>query len=106
MARRPLRRIEPQQFRSLRLVMVGDGPLRAEAQAVLAQSGVEELAWLPGGRADESFDAGGALVLHLDKPEAALLRLTPRIEKDGAVSSWACRVETENPQWFPANCRP
>ena len=52
------------------------------------------------------IDAGGALVLHLDKPETALLRLTPRIEKDGAVSSWACRVETENPQWFPANCRP
>jgi sugar transferase (PEP-CTERM/EpsH1 system associated) len=36
----------------LRLVMVGDGPLRAEAQAVLSQAGVEDLAWLPGERAD------------------------------------------------------
>jgi len=36
----------------LRLVMVGDGPLRAEAQAVLAQSGVAQLAWLPGERTD------------------------------------------------------
>jgi len=36
----------------LRLVMVGDGPLRAQAQAVLAQAGVEDLAWLPGERAD------------------------------------------------------
>ena len=36
----------------LRLVMVGDGPLRAEAQALLAQSGVSQLAWLPGERAD------------------------------------------------------
>ena len=52
------------------------------------------------------IDAGGALLLHLSKPESALLRLTPHVEKDGAVASWACRVETENPQRFPANCRP
>lgn len=36
----------------LRLVMVGDGPLRAEAQAVLDAAGVAHLAWLPGERAD------------------------------------------------------
>jgi sugar transferase (PEP-CTERM/EpsH1 system associated) len=36
----------------LRLVMVGDGPLRAEAQAVLDAAGVSHLAWLPGERAD------------------------------------------------------
>ena len=36
----------------LRLVMVGDGPLRAEAQAVLDAAGVGDLAWLPGERAD------------------------------------------------------
>ncbi|MCC9596335.1 MULTISPECIES: TIGR03088 family PEP-CTERM/XrtA system glycosyltransferase [unclassified Rubrivivax] len=36
----------------LRLVMVGDGPLRAEAQAVLAQGGAADLAWLPGERRD------------------------------------------------------
>jgi sugar transferase (PEP-CTERM/EpsH1 system associated) len=44
--------LQPALRDRLRLVMVGDGPLRAEAQAVLAQSGVEELAWLPGERAD------------------------------------------------------
>ena len=36
----------------LRLVMVGDGPLRAEAQALLDQAGVADLAWLPGERSD------------------------------------------------------
>lgn len=36
----------------LRLVMVGDGPLRAEAQAILDQAGASALAWLPGERTD------------------------------------------------------
>ena len=36
----------------LRLVLVGDGPLRAEAQAILEQGGVSALAWMPGERAD------------------------------------------------------
>ncbi len=36
----------------LRLVMVGDGPLRAESQAVLDAAGLAALAWLPGERAD------------------------------------------------------
>jgi len=36
----------------LRLVLVGDGPLRAECEAVLAAAGVRELAWLPGERTD------------------------------------------------------
>lgn len=36
----------------LRLVMVGDGPLRREAQAVLDVAGVSDLAWLPGARND------------------------------------------------------
>jgi glycosyltransferase involved in cell wall biosynthesis len=36
----------------MRLVMIGDGPLRAKAQQVLADGGVEHLAWLPGERSD------------------------------------------------------
>jgi sugar transferase (PEP-CTERM/EpsH1 system associated) len=36
----------------LRLVMIGDGPLRARAQAMLAEAGAAELAWLPGARDD------------------------------------------------------
>lgn len=52
------------------------------------------------------IDSGGALILHLTKPEISLLRLTPRVEQGDTVTSWACRVETENPQWFPSNCRP
>lgn len=36
----------------LRLVMVGDGPLRAEAQALLEAGGAAALAWLPGERSD------------------------------------------------------
>ncbi len=36
----------------MRLVMVGEGPLRAQAQAVLDAAGLGELAWLPGERVD------------------------------------------------------
>ena len=36
----------------LRLVMVGEGPLRAQAQAVLDAAGAGAIAWLPGERAD------------------------------------------------------
>lgn len=36
----------------LRLVMVGDGPLRAQARAVLEEAGMGALAWLPGERSD------------------------------------------------------
>ncbi len=35
-----------------RLVMVGDGPLRAAVQAVLGAAGLDALAWLPGERSD------------------------------------------------------
>lgn len=37
---------------SARLVMVGEGPLRAQAQAILDEAGAGALAWLPGERAD------------------------------------------------------
>ena len=36
----------------LRLVMVGDGPLRTQAQQILDAAGVADLAWLPGERSD------------------------------------------------------
>jgi sugar transferase (PEP-CTERM/EpsH1 system associated) len=42
----------PQLHARLRLVMVGDGALRAQAQAILDTAGVQDLAWLPGERAD------------------------------------------------------
>lgn len=37
---------------TLRLVMVGDGPLRAECEAVLVAAGMRDLTWLPGERND------------------------------------------------------
>ncbi len=37
---------------SLRLVMVGDGPLRAQSLAILEAAGLASLAWLPGERGD------------------------------------------------------
>lgn len=37
---------------TLRLVMVGDGPLRQECLAMLEEAGIAELAWLPGARSD------------------------------------------------------
>ena len=44
--------IAPALKGQLRLVMVGEGPLRAEAQALLARAGVSALTWLPGERSD------------------------------------------------------
>jgi sugar transferase (PEP-CTERM/EpsH1 system associated) len=45
-------RDEPGLRERLRLVLVGDGPLRAACLAVLREGGAEHLAWLPGERAD------------------------------------------------------
>ncbi|MEN9628776.1 MAG: hypothetical protein RJA10_2003, partial [Pseudomonadota bacterium] len=45
-------RARPALADSLRLVMVGDGPLRAECQQRLDQAGLGHLAWLPGERSD------------------------------------------------------
>jgi sugar transferase (PEP-CTERM/EpsH1 system associated) len=44
--------LAPHLASRLRLVMVGDGPLRAQAQALLEAAGVAGLAWLPGERSD------------------------------------------------------
>lgn len=44
--------IAPQLKSSLRLVMVGDGPLRAQSLALLEQAGYGEWVWLPGERND------------------------------------------------------
>lgn len=54
LARAFIRALElaPELGRRLRLVLVGDGPLRAEVQALLEAAGVAHLAWLPGERHD------------------------------------------------------
>ena len=44
--------LAPRLKANLRLVLVGEGPLRGQAQAVLDQAGVGSLAWLPGERSD------------------------------------------------------
>jgi sugar transferase (PEP-CTERM/EpsH1 system associated) len=44
--------LQPALRERLRLVLVGDGPLRAQAQAILAEGGAADLAWLPGERGD------------------------------------------------------
>jgi sugar transferase (PEP-CTERM/EpsH1 system associated) len=43
---------QPALRERLRLVMVGDGPLRAQARKVLDEAGAGALAWLPGERSD------------------------------------------------------
>jgi sugar transferase (PEP-CTERM/EpsH1 system associated) len=42
---------DPEAQERLRLVMIGDGPLREESQKLLRTAGAEALAWLPGERA-------------------------------------------------------
>jgi sugar transferase (PEP-CTERM/EpsH1 system associated) len=44
--------IDPSLKARLRLIMIGDGPLRVEALNLLDQAGVADLAWLPGERHD------------------------------------------------------
>lgn len=44
--------VAPQLRPRLRLVMIGDGPLRQESLAILEAAGVADLAWLPGERKD------------------------------------------------------
>lgn len=45
-------RMAPALAERVRLVMIGDGPLRGEVQAMLEAAGVGHLAWLPGERSD------------------------------------------------------
>ncbi len=44
--------MEPQLKEQIRLVLVGDGPLRKECQQLLNAAGLDQLAWLPGERND------------------------------------------------------
>lgn len=44
--------LDPELQHRMRLVMVGDGPLMAQVQSVLATAGFSHLAWLPGERDD------------------------------------------------------
>ncbi len=42
----------PEKKKNLRLLMVGDGPLRSQCEALLDQAGLRDQAWLPGARDD------------------------------------------------------
>ncbi len=44
--------LAPSLRERLRLVMIGDGPLRAQVMSVLHAAGLTDLAWLPGERSD------------------------------------------------------
>ncbi len=44
----------PEAVERLRLVVVGEGPLRSEVEATLARAGLQHLAWLAGERTDVS----------------------------------------------------
>jgi sugar transferase (PEP-CTERM/EpsH1 system associated) len=47
-----LHQMVPRGGRPLRLVMIGDGPLRGEVQKILQQNDLLDVAWLPGERLD------------------------------------------------------
>jgi sugar transferase (PEP-CTERM/EpsH1 system associated) len=44
--------LAPEKKNQLRLVMVGDGPLRAQCEDLLYSAGLRDLAWFPGARDD------------------------------------------------------
>ena len=44
--------LHPEARRRMRLVLIGDGALRPQVEAILAAAGVRDLAWLPGELAD------------------------------------------------------
>lgn len=44
--------VAPELKASLRLVLVGDGPLKAQCETLLTEAGCREIAWLPGERGD------------------------------------------------------
>ena len=44
--------MKPELRERLRLVLVGEGPLRGSSQAILSEAGMADLAWLPGERDD------------------------------------------------------
>lgn len=46
--------MKPKSREKLRLVMIGDGPLKVQAERILSEAGVRDLAWLPGKRDDVS----------------------------------------------------
>jgi glycosyltransferase involved in cell wall biosynthesis len=46
------READPEFAAVARLVMIGDGPLRAQAQTILDSGGAHDAAWLPGERSD------------------------------------------------------
>jgi sugar transferase (PEP-CTERM/EpsH1 system associated) len=46
------RELSPDAANRLRLILVGDGPLREQVNAVLAQGGIRDRAWFAGERAD------------------------------------------------------
>jgi sugar transferase (PEP-CTERM/EpsH1 system associated) len=43
---------DPKARERLRLIMIGDGPLRVESQSLVREAGAEALSWLPGERSD------------------------------------------------------
>ena len=47
-----LLREHPEAANRIRLIIVGEGPLRGEVESILAQAGVQHLAWLAGARND------------------------------------------------------
>jgi sugar transferase (PEP-CTERM/EpsH1 system associated) len=51
--------IDPSLSERLRLVMIGDGPLRAECKQLLEAGRIGDLAWLPGERGDVAEIMGG-----------------------------------------------
>jgi sugar transferase (PEP-CTERM/EpsH1 system associated) len=45
-------RLRPEARRRMRLVLVGDGRLKGQVEAILQEAGARDLVWLPGERAD------------------------------------------------------
>ena len=96
-------RERPELAARARLVIVGEGGLRAEVERVLDEAGLRALAWLPGARSDvaailralDVFEDGVSGLLVPSDDEAAMARALNRLHDDAPFAQGLARAARE-----------